>query len=100
MTIECLLQSVQLSYRFWDRMILYYGCVTHVLHKLDILWRIKLCVCVCYLPSAFGDGAQGHGLFDLSQRQHHSEAGQRGQPWVPHVVICEVVVRILAAQFG
>ena len=49
-------------------------------------------MCVCYLPGAFGDGAQGHGLFDLSQRQHHSEAGQRGEPRVPHVVIGEVVV--------
>lgn len=53
--------------------------------------RLK-CACACYLPGAFGDGAQGHGLFDLSKRQHHSEAGQRGQPRVPHVVIAEVVV--------
>lgn len=47
---------------------------------------------VCYLPRAFGDGAQGHGLFDLSQWQHHTEAGQRREPWVPNVVIAEVVV--------
>lgn len=53
-----------------------------------------------YLPGAFGDGAQGHGLFDLSQRQHHGEAGQRGEAWVSHVVICKVVICILAAQFG
>lgn len=53
-----------------------------------------------YQPCALGDGAQGHGLFDLSQRQHHSEAGQWDEPRVPHVVIGEIVVRILAAQFG
>ena len=47
---------------------------------------------MCFLPGALGDGAQGHGLFDLSQRQHHGEARQRGQPRVPHVVVGEVVV--------
>ena len=45
---------------------------------------------------AFGDGAQGHGLLDLGQRQHHGEAGQRGQPGIPHVVAGEVVVGLAA----
>ena len=49
------------------------------------------------LPGAFGDGAQGHGLLDLGQGEHHGEAGQRGQPGVPHVVVSEVVVGLLAA---
>jgi len=53
---------------------------------------VRVCVCACHLPGALGNGAQGHGLLDLSQRQHHGEAGQRGQPRVPHVVIGEVVV--------
>lgn len=55
-------------------------------------------MCVYYVPRALGDGAQGHGLFDLGQWQHHSETGQRGESWVSHVVIGEVVVRVLAAQ--
>lgn len=44
------------------------------------------------LPRALGDGTQGHRLFDLGQGQHHSEAGQRGESWVSHVVIGKVVV--------
>lgn len=51
-----------------------------------------VCVYACCLPSAFSDGTQRHGLFDLSQRQHHSEAGQWGQPRVPHVVVGEIAV--------
>lgn len=47
---------------------------------------------MCYLPCAFGDGTQSHGLFNLSQRQHHGEAGQRGEPGIPHVVVGEVVI--------
>lgn len=50
MTIETLLQRVLLSYTFWDRMIFfYYGCVTHVPHTLDILWRTKAELCVCVM---------------------------------------------------
>ena len=45
-----------------------------------------------YLPSTLGYGAESHGLFDLRQRQHHSEAGQRGEPRIPHVVVGEVAV--------
>lgn len=59
-----------------------------------------MCVCVHYLPRALGNGAQGHGLFDLGQWQHHSEAGKGGESRVSHVVVGEVVVRVLAAQLG
>lgn len=58
----------------------------------------NVCVCVCYLPSPFSDVTQSHRLFDLSQRQHHSEARQGGQPWISHVVVGEIAVGILVAQ--
>lgn len=51
-------------------------------------------------PGALGHGAQGHGLFDLCQGQHYGEAGQRGQTRVTHVVVGEVVVRLLAGEFS
>lgn len=51
-------------------------------------------------PCALSDGAQGHGLFDLSQRQHHGQAWQRGEPRIPHVVVGEVVIGLLVGEFG
>lgn len=47
---------------------------------------------MCYLPRTLRDGAESHGLFDLSQGQHHGEAGQLGEPRIPHVVVGQVVV--------
>jgi len=58
------------------------------------------CVCVCGsedLPGALGDGAQGHGLFDLGQGEHGGQAGQRGQPGAAQVVVAEAAVGLLAA---
>lgn len=51
-------------------------------------------------PCALGDGAQSHGLFNLSQRQHHCQAWQGDQAWVPHVVVGEVVIGLLVGEFG
>lgn len=51
-------------------------------------------------PCALGDGAQSHGLFDLSQRQDHRQAWQRGQPRIPHVVVGKVVIGLLVGEFG
>ena len=50
-------------------------------------------------PGPLGNGAQGHGLLDLCQREHHGEAGERGKTRVAHVVVGEVVERLLAGKF-
>lgn len=52
-----------------------------------------------HLPCAFSDGPQGHWLFDLSKRYHHSQTRERQKAWIPRVIVCEIIVRVLAVQF-